>query len=244
MEAGTLNCPACGAAVSSDSTQCQYCHALLQTVACPKCLGMMFAGSKFCPHCGAVAQVIEQGPQTKHNCPRCQVQMQHVQVASTPLEECTRCGGLWIDVSNFEHLCADAEARQAALGLQLPPPSPLDHHVRYLACPQCKNLMNRMNYAGRSGIVINVCRPHGVWLDRDEMSQIIQFIRAGGLDKARLAEVQELNQARQAAEMQAPQPMVNMDDQPFFSTLRADDRVQLLRGVASLANHFLGDRDK
>src|SRR5438270_5225233 len=55
MEAQTLNCPNCGAAISSDSPQCQYCESKLATVACPSCFGMMFLGSKHCPHCGAAA---------------------------------------------------------------------------------------------------------------------------------------------------------------------------------------------
>src|SRR5437660_7609954 len=55
MEAQTLNCPNCGAAISSDAPQCQYCESKLATVACPSCFGMMFLGSKHCPHCGATA---------------------------------------------------------------------------------------------------------------------------------------------------------------------------------------------
>src|SRR5208282_3235240 len=124
------------------------------------------------------------------------VALRAIQIANTPLEECLHCGGLWVDVSNFDRLCSDAEASQAATGLQLPPPVEFDPHVRYLKCPQCGTLMNRMNYAERSGIVMNVCRPHGIWLDRDEIRQIIEFIRAGGLDRARRIETQELQEAR------------------------------------------------
>jgi Zn-finger nucleic acid-binding protein len=244
MEAGTLNCPECGAAVSKDSAQCQYCHALLQTVACPKCMGMMFAGTKFCPHCGARAETIAQGQATKRLCPRCHVALTDVQVASTPLDECTHCGGLWIDVANFEHICSDTEASQAATGLQLPPPVPLDPHVRYLPCPQCTNLMSRMNYAGRSGVVINVCRPHGIWLDRNAMRQIIEFIRAGGLDRARKIETEELQEARQRSSFQPVEPGVPMLSDTFHDSFNSDDRVHLLRGIASLANHFLGEANR
>ena len=243
MEAGTLNCPECGAAVAQDSTQCQYCHALLQTVACPKCLGMMFAGTKFCPHCGARAQAIAEGPNTTRVCPRCQVKLTDIQVADTPLEECTRCGGLWVDVSNFEHICSNAESQQAATGLRLPPPVEMDPRVHYLKCPTCANLMNRMNYASRSGIIINACRAHGVWLDRDEIRQIIEFIRAGGLDHARKIEKVELDDARRAEEFQPVEPMVPMLGESLRDTIKSEDRVPLLRGIASLANHFLGDHD-
>ena len=53
MEAQTLNCPMCGAAASSEATQCEHCGARLATVACPSCFGMIFQGAKFCSHCGA-----------------------------------------------------------------------------------------------------------------------------------------------------------------------------------------------
>ena len=161
-------------------------------------MGMMFVGTKFCPHCGTRAVAIAQGANTTRLCPRCHVTLADVQVVSTPLEECTRCGGLWIDVSSFEFICSNAEARQAATGLLVPSPAELDPNVRYLKCPQCQNLMNRMNYANRSGIVINVCRTHGVWLDRNEIRQIVEFITAGGLHRARRAETEELQEARRA----------------------------------------------
>jgi len=109
------------------------------------------------------------------------VRLTDVQVADTPLDECLRCGGIWIDIAHFEYLCANADAQQAATGLRLPPPLPIEIHVRYLKCPQCAKLMNRMNYASRSGIIISVCRAHGIWLDRDEMRQIIEsFVPAPG----------------------------------------------------------------
>jgi Zn-finger nucleic acid-binding protein len=229
MQAGTLNCPECGAAVSQDAPQCQYCHALLQTVACPKCLGMMFKGSKFCPHCGAIATQIAQGQTSTKSCPRCHVKLQHIMVSNTPLEECTRCGGLWIDVASFDHICSDADAQTAATGLQLPPPMPIDTHVIYLACPQCNNLMNRMNYAGRSGIIIGICRPHGIWLDRDEIRQIITFIRAGGLERARQNQIDQLQQEYRALNTETR--IAN-----FNSSIadRLDDHGHLLGGIASL----------
>jgi Zn-finger nucleic acid-binding protein len=204
-------------------------------------MGMMFVGSKFCPHCGTRAVAVQQGANTTRSCPRCHILLADVQVVTTPLEECTRCGGLWIDVSNFEFICSNAEARQAATGLLIPPPVALDPHVVYLKCPQCQTLMNRMNYASRSGIVINVCRGHGVWLDRNEMRQIVEFISAGGLDRARRSETEELTEARRAAtssidEFQSGVFTAGLPHNSF----NADERYQLLTGIASIANHFLG----
>jgi len=200
MEAGTLNCPECGAAVSSDSTQCQYCHALLETVACPKCMGMMFVGTKFCPHCGANTLELTFGSETNLLCPRCHGKLQGLMVGKTPLRECMGCGGIWIDVGSFDHLCSDVEDQTAATGLKIPQATGQIAGVHYLQCPQCHKLMNRLNYAERSGFIMNVCRQHGIWLDRDELREIIEFIRAGGLDKAKeknLAEAEQMAHERQ-----------------------------------------------
>jgi Zn-finger nucleic acid-binding protein len=108
--------------------------------------------------------------------------MQDVQVAGTNLEECPRCGGLWISVEGFAHICSDPTSQEAAEAMKLPPPTPVDMQKRYLNCPQCSNPMGPMNYAGGSGIILHVCRGHGMWLDRDELKQAIEFNRTGQHD--------------------------------------------------------------
>ena len=45
--------------------------------------------------------------------------------------------------------------------------------------------MNRFNFAGCSGVVLDSCKPHGVWFDPDELRRIAEFVRGGGLDLAR-----------------------------------------------------------
>jgi Zn-finger nucleic acid-binding protein len=163
-------------------------------------MGMMFRGTNFCPHCGRQVTAISAGQATTKSCPRCQVALQEVQVAKTSLDQCARCGGLWLDMATFNAVCSDAASRVAMSGLAIPAPTPLDLHVRYLPCPLCRNLMNRTDYSGYSGIVVNLCHPHGVWLDRDVMPQIIQFIDSGGLDQARKKDIEKLQQARRALE--------------------------------------------
>ncbi len=141
----------------------------------------------------------------------------------------------------FEHICSDAQARETATGLKLPAPVEFNPTVRYLKCPQCANIMNRMNYAEHSGIVINVCQPHGVWLDRDEIQQIIQFISSGGLEHAREVEMQDLREARRTSGLvDFDAPGAAPLGSSFHSSFNADDGVHLMNGIASLANHFLG----
>jgi Zn-finger nucleic acid-binding protein len=205
MQAGSLNCPHCGAAVMSDATQCPYCQSLLQTVACTRCMGMMFRGSKFCPHCGAAAAIGATsspmgGAGAVDNCPRCTKPLVHVAVGAFDVQQCPTCGGIWMPVAVFDRICGDAEARSAAAALALPVAPPDPHPITYLKCPRCGQQMGRTNYAHRSGVITDVCRDHGVWLDRDEMRRIVEFIEAGGLVRARDLEKQRLDAARRALE--------------------------------------------
>lgn len=34
-----------------------------------------------------------------------------------------------------------------------------------------------------SGIIIDVCRDHGIWFDENELTQLLRWIREGGLSK-------------------------------------------------------------
>jgi hypothetical protein len=54
--------------------------------------------------------------------------------------------------------------------------------------------MNRHNFARFSGVIIEVCTPHGLWFDRDQLSAALRFVMAGGLELAKHREIQELDQ--------------------------------------------------
>ena len=190
MEAATLNCPMCGAPSASDATQCEHCAARLATVACPSCFGMIFLGSKFCQHCGAKIARIEESGAESRKCPRCLTDLKAVALGPTQVRECPHCDGLWIDVDTFNEICADREKQAAVIGDPAPNASCPPQHftldgVRYVPCPVCGKLMNRVNFAHGSGIILDMCKTHGVWFDRDELRCIVEFIRAGGLEKSR-----------------------------------------------------------
>ena len=45
--------------------------------------------------------------------------------------------------------------------------------------------MNRRNFAGSSGVVIDHCRQHGLWFDLHELEHIQRFVADGGIERAR-----------------------------------------------------------
>lgn len=200
MQAETLNCPMCGAAAGSAATRCLFCDARLATVACPSCFGMMFLGNRHCPRCGSLAARAEVTDDASRNCPRCRVEMPPIMVGAKRMRECARCGGLWVDAATFEQICADREQQSAVLtgspaSLRASGQSE-PARVRYVPCPECGQLMNRVNFAHCSGVVIDSCKGHGTWFDRDELAEIVGFIRGGGLEAARAREKQQIAEER------------------------------------------------
>ena len=199
LQPEALNCPNCGGAVMSDRTQCEFCRSRLKTVGCPKCLGLMFLGSKFCTHCGAraAAAVVIDG-RDAGECPRCKRPLEHLAIDGVAVRECTACGGFWSDVDTFERICADREQQEAVLGFIGSDAHPHAHPaaIAYVPCPDCKQLMNRSNFARSSGVIIDICKQHGVWFDADELPKIIAFITKGGLAKQREKEKMSIEDER------------------------------------------------
>jgi Zn-finger nucleic acid-binding protein len=198
-----LKCPNCGAAAGAGDVACGYCDVQLQTVACASCLGMIFVGSKHCQHCGArvfdVAATATAA--TERRCPRCAHALSPTAIGSAILEECGGCGGVWVDAQSFAELSRSREEQAAYVGAGSPLPAPgekrAEAHVQYVKCPDCGAVMNRVNFARWSGVIVDVCKRHGTWFDRDELRQIVEFIRSGGLDATRDKERRELELEKQ-----------------------------------------------
>src|SRR5256885_453864 len=97
MDAGSLNCPDCGAAVPANSTECAFCHARLATIGCPKCYALVFVGSKHCQRCGAdVGQPADRDAKPL-DCPRKCGTMRAVRFGGADMYLCETCNGLWVD---------------------------------------------------------------------------------------------------------------------------------------------------
>ena len=118
----------------------------------------------------------------------------------TNLLECGKCEGIWLDTASFQQIYADREKQAAVLGMAvlLPASSEDIETVRYVPCPVCKDLMNRINFAHCSHVIVDVCGKHGTWFDKDELRKVIEFIRAGGMEKARDQEMPPWNRNARA----------------------------------------------
>ena len=198
MKIEALNCPNCGAGVLSDKTECLYCRSRLKRMACRSCLGLMFVGSRHCVHCGKrTVQSNAVSEKNLGNCPRCKIKLKLLQIGETNLGECERCDGLWLTVETFEEVCANHEKQAEVLSsIRQNAFHKSPAKIQYVPCPDCKQLMNRNNFAASSGVIVDICKGHGVWFDREELPRIIEFIRKGGLDYQRRKEKLQLEEQR------------------------------------------------
>ena len=193
----TLHCPNCGGNVQPESVHCSWCESSLSVVACPSCFASIFSGMKHCPYCGAPATPAKISESTPETCPRCQFQLRSIEIGKCVMKECSHCGGLWVDKDTLQKICEDHEKQEAVMGpggLITSPPleTPATQQRMYVPCPVCGTLMNRLNFAGCSGIVIDWCKPHGTWFDYNELPRIVDFIREGGLKKSREREKESI----------------------------------------------------
>ena len=56
--------------------------------------------------------------------------------------------------------------------------------------------MNRVNFAHKSGVILDICKADGVWFEREELRRIVEFIRADGLETSRERDREEWETAK------------------------------------------------
>lgn len=108
------------------------------------------------------------------------------------MHQCPSCGGYWLTTEVFTTLCLDREARGTLASTFGTLPSKEGSlrasDVHYRRCAACQKMMNRVNFGRVSGIVIDLCKGHGVWFDPGELRSILAFVSNGGLERMRASE--------------------------------------------------------
>jgi Zn-finger nucleic acid-binding protein/ribosomal protein L40E len=194
-DAAVVRCSSCGAPRAEGSTSCRYCgsdftiHEQDLDTVCPRCFARVSDRAKFCHYCGITLRpespAIEK---TELGCPACgeATVLSHRQVGDVAVLECRRCGGFWLGAHVLEELIEKASQGVEVGDFRLRGPVPTapgepcqQLGPLYRKCPVCAKLMHRDNYAHRSGVIIDVCKDHGVWFDVDELARILDWVRSG-----------------------------------------------------------------
>ncbi len=200
------HCAGCGGPRPPASVEpCKYCGAVPDrdsanlTLVCPFCMHRITKGSLFCSSCGQTIQPGQLDAKTgKLVCPRCsKTRLVNRKVGDFTVDECPTCSGLWVEVSAFDRIINQqaerekSEYRRGGPSGQPARASLTPEKVVYLKCPDCSRHMHRRNFGRASGVIIDECHDHGVWLDCDELGKIAAFVASGGVAFGRKLEAEE-----------------------------------------------------
>lgn len=161
---------------------------------CTQCSAPLPANSNKCVYCGTRNDVDLNNKQyiliqedSNQLCPRCNAHLQIIDLnlnGAFLVARCPNCFGLFFENGQIESLLDSSVGHVSLINLQHLDNINKDRYyndeVKYLKCPVCKVLMNRVNYGQRSGVIVDKCIRHGVWLDCGEITHLMEWKQAGG----------------------------------------------------------------
>jgi Zn-finger nucleic acid-binding protein len=153
-------------------------------------------------------------------CPRDGSELATHVVEAVTLRVCARCSGVWLDADALVALLSD---RQRMDGLALHPLATPARRVaddeRALPCCRCSKPSDRREYGEDTRIFVDVCEPHGIWLDGGELHAVIRYARgaarplAASSPEARRGALRGMPRRRKAASAPSdPPPPREFDD--------------------------------
>jgi Zn-finger nucleic acid-binding protein len=213
-EARALACPNCGALVKEGSPACTYCKAELRTVRCHFCYQLNAAVGSFCSGCGKELGLEPVPAQHGEPCRECGGKLSAFHSPAGSLLDCAGCGAQFVDHALLVALLE----RREIVGTAVPAvkrANPLAQGpVRYRRCPTCNVLMNRKNFGDESGVIVDICNPHGTLFDAGELPRVMQFVASGGLARAEQRKRErDARRPRPAAAPQAVTGREHVDDE-------------------------------
>jgi hypothetical protein len=199
-EAPTFKCSVCGAPAQAGDFSCRFCGAGIATLCCSRCFHMNMAHAQHCSGCGCeLGLIVESQLLQDAHCSDCHQPLEAIKEPAGTLLCCRRCGGQFVEHALFRNLIQHAETAGAAIPdapYKRPPPKAALERVHYRPCAVCGQMMNRKNFGGASGVIVDVCAKHGTWFDADELPQVLEFVQTGGLVRERARELERERLAR------------------------------------------------
>jgi len=194
-EAPTFKCSVCGAPAGAGDFSCRFCGAAIATVRCGRCFQMNMSHAQHCSGCGAELGIIVESELRASQCSDCHAPLEAISDEGGALLNCRKCGGQFVEHALLRTLLEKHDLIGQALPdapYHRPVPKASNERVHYRPCAICQRMMNRKNFGGASGVIVDVCAAHGTWFDAGELPQVLAFVKSGGLVRERARE-----QARQ-----------------------------------------------
>jgi len=142
---------------------------------------------RYCPHCGSENK--KEAVNIMLVCPSCDCQLETSEYRGSTIDICPSCNGLWLDTHEFKFHTSE---RDTFTDKSIPvaySKTSFPQKSAYKKCVHCNALMTRKNFRKISGVLIDICHDHGIWLDAGELEQIRCFIANGGLNESQDKEI-------------------------------------------------------
>jgi len=211
---------------------------------CKHCSAPLKANINRCQYCGVRNDVdLEskyeftiKAPYSDRICPHCEVALQTIDLkvdGHLYIERCSECFGLFFDPGEIDILLNSAVSNAETVNLKHIRAINQDRYqakkVKYIKCPVCQMMMSRVNFGYRSGVVIDQCRQHGIWLDNGEITHLMEWKKAGGQLLA-----QQKTQQKQPQKPAIVLPQTN-NQSNYLSLVEQPD---LLKSLSSLVSQL------
>ena len=222
---------------------------------CNHCSAPLPSNSIICEYCGVRNDIELQPkiantlPKSKRTCPDCMVYLDSIDIGESNrfiVEKCERCYGLFFDTHELETLL-----KQSVSAFWINPKKlhSLQQHplhkdtVLYRKCPDCSKIMQRKNYMNRSGVIMDICLDHGIWLDAGELKQIQEWTSLGGKQLAEeIAKVEEEVKVKKVERIDISHYKHNKNNPNSYETaynLKTTANDELLDDVVSILGGLL-----
>jgi Zn-finger nucleic acid-binding protein len=164
------NCSNCSAPLPANSIICEYCKTRNDT------------------DLKGINRYTTYEIESARICPRCNISLRTIDLKINGrflIERCDECLGLFFDPGELEALLEATVSN--VFDINRSKVDDINNHmgfatstVAYIKCPVCSKLMNRINFGTKSGVVVDRCRDHGVWLDGGKLRHLFEWMKAGG----------------------------------------------------------------
>ncbi|HNO76702.1 MAG TPA: zf-TFIIB domain-containing protein [Phycisphaerae bacterium] len=223
-----MNCTNCGAPLPPQTNRCSFCHTLNDVD----------------------LRAIPRGPDggvepSQRSCPRCDEELEIVPLNLADgfgIDRCRKCQGIFFDPGELESILDESVSK--VYEVDYPRLAKLVEEegikefreISYIKCPDCMQVMNRKAYGARSGVIVDQCRDHGVWLDGRELHVLLHWVKAGGQIHQKDREAREaIEEEQRRAKLAGP-----IDDRPIFTGSHRYERMidasDLFRAVRSITD--------
>jgi Zn-finger nucleic acid-binding protein len=147
-----------------------------------------------CPFCGSRQDIDlrkvhfrDLGSDASLSCPDCRTALNVIEIDTDPamtIERCPACVGMFFNHGELEKLLEENTSEVILLDKQqlsgIAEHFGHEHEVLYLQCPMCHERMSHRNFGGSSGVILDHCGTHGMWVQGGELRRLLEWWAAGG----------------------------------------------------------------